>query len=397
MSSAIGQHHEALLGLLLDTAKAGKIRHRELAPDVIVLQFPDEAAWLAARRLVVTASDVAAVLGMDPSRSRYSVWQEKVDQESREFRPDMQESLLWGRILEEAIAGELKRRLGRQFTDLGRWTLVVNLKLEAPLAASLDYVIEPDIGVWKPLETVANTWMWQATRAEPTELSDLIQSRPALRDPRGRGVAEIKNVNEFLGREEWEGEGPVPKIVQLQTHLAVTTFQWGVLAGLAGGRKLIERHHTRDEEFIAWMVDQVRRFMWHVQTRTEPPVDEMPSTEAALGRHYKRGGLGEIELPPAALTWAFDLETAEDRKTSAEKEIRLLRNRIKQAIGHHDVGTLPASEGRRGFRWSTVRSSKTECPKCSTTVSEKAAHRRLQAFPKRQKEGEDSADADGPG
>src|SRR5687767_8539180 len=88
--------------------------------------------WLAERRELLTASDVAAVLGVDPRRSPLSVYAEKRGLLEVAETPWMR----WGRRVEGAIAEAYADETGRPVRDLG---LEIQRHPDVPwLGATLD-------------------------------------------------------------------------------------------------------------------------------------------------------------------------------------------------------------------------------------------------------------------
>jgi len=69
----------------------------------------NRADWLQARKSLITATDVPAILGVSPYRTPLQVWFEKV---SDEQQPDS-EILEIGRDIEPVIARKTESRLKR--------------------------------------------------------------------------------------------------------------------------------------------------------------------------------------------------------------------------------------------------------------------------------------------
>lgn len=330
--------------------------------------FATKQEWLAARRQLVTATDVSAILGMNPDRSAFAVWAEKV---GRELPQDLDlddpknEHIKWGALLEEPIAMEIGRRLDREMIDHGRWTLHVNDELPVPIAASLDR----EIGVYSAQREAR--WLRDAieARAGGVTLPKLL----AEPDPRGPGAAEIKTFGTFADPSgAWEEEGPIKHIVQLQVQMAVTVFKWGVLGGLGSGQRLRIHLHERDDEFISWMLGKVEAFWTLVRSGTPPPVDGTESTATALSTLY-RGGGAAIELPAAAHLWHEQWYEARQIIAAAERDEREASSAIKLALGDAEEGVLPAwvvgKSGsaevlRQGFRWKRIQPKPSVCEGC---------------------------------
>lgn len=352
------------------------------------VEYRDRASWLLARHKGIGASEVAAILGMNPYRSAFAVWAEKVAPEPPADSDEETEAARWGNILEEPIAQEVSRRIGRRLVDHGRHTIFYNDRLSVPLFASLDREIDPL--PWS-MAGIAGESRSNCGYFEMSREGWLNCARPAGHDkesghdmrridPRGPGAYEGKTAGFFVSREEWADEGPVHHLVQLQAQLAVLEWSWGLLGGLIAGQKLILHEHVRDDEFIAWMLGRVEWF-WDLVVRKEPPpVDGSDSTAEAIKRLYAKGGGPSIDLPPMAAAWAKQRAEGKDLEKRGKKLVQEAENLIKAAIGDADVGVLPG--GSSGFRWPVVNVKASACPNCKVVLMEASSHRRLTAFDK---------------
>jgi putative phage-type endonuclease len=72
--------------------------------------------WLKERMKGIGGSDVAAALGISPSRTPVGLWQEKRGQGKPQ---EPSEPMLWGTILEDPIAKEFQRRTGMKVQKFG--------------------------------------------------------------------------------------------------------------------------------------------------------------------------------------------------------------------------------------------------------------------------------------
>lgn len=271
--------------------------------------------WLAARRLRVQASEVAAVLGADPYRSTWTVWSEK---RGLVRGPIESEAMEWGHRLEPLVAQAYASRTGAELRDDGRYAIVVHPS--APLGATLDRRI------------VA---------------------------PPPPGVLEIKTSS---GRrsEEWdEGRAPLRHQVQIQAQLACTGLERGVLCVLIAGQRLVIREYPRDDRLIAIMLEEVSRFWDLVERGIPPPIDGHPATIAAIKALHPRDSGESIELPAAALPALDEWDAARED----ERELRVRRDAAQAAlcaaIGDATWARIPG--GRLQWR---VEERSEKCPHC---------------------------------
>ena len=66
----------------------------------VIIKPKDHAEWLAEREKGIGASDVAAILGLSPWETAYSLWLKKTHQVEPE--PE-NEAMLMGHLLEEVV------------------------------------------------------------------------------------------------------------------------------------------------------------------------------------------------------------------------------------------------------------------------------------------------------
>lgn len=267
-----------------------------------VLGDPRER-WLARRRDLITASDVAAILGEDPRRGALTVWAEKLGFVEPADAPWMRR----GRRFEGPIAEEYAE-------DTGRLVFAPD-----PYAIA----IHPDV-----------PWLG-ATLDRETEGS-IANPAPAP----GRGPLELKNVS-GLKAKEWRAEPPRHFLIQVQAQIACTGAQWASLAGLIGGLSLAWVDVPRHDRFIAAMLPKLERFRWHVQERIPPEADGLPATSAVLRALYAEEDGKTVDLDADALALADQLARARDTVTLAKATERAAANALKARIGSASFGALP--------------------------------------------------------
>lgn len=281
--------------------------------------------WLEERRKGIGASEVAAILGLDPWRSALGVWADKTGAASEDRDSEAMEI---GRELEEPIA----RMFGRRFPEyevgtVGQYSIWHHS--ESPLLCTLDRVLTTE-----DKTSERNGW---------------------------DGVLEIKASSKT---DEWAGGPPLRYVVQVQGQLACTGRRWGYLAALLGGRKLVTHRIERDDAFIERMLDQVRAFWKLVETRTEPPVSKPYDLAVIKLLHPSDSGVTEVAngaMEAVVSAW----EGATKAKRDAEETHKLAEATLRQAIGATTWLTL--SDGRQ--LQSKVEPRKAEqCESCGHVV-----------------------------
>jgi len=207
----------------------------------------DRAAWLAERRKGLGGSDIAAVAGLHPYKSAWSVYWDKVQGEDDRAG----EAALWGRLTEDVIADEWARR-----HDVG--------------------LIELPNGVAVPTEE------WR--RGNPDRLVDTPGPDATAFD-----VLEVKTAGEWTWATQWDGGAEVPAWYQAQGqwYLSLVGAPVCHFAVLVGGNRLETRTMARNDVAIDKLVDVGRRF-WHdhVLAGNPPPPDWRASTREKLDDLY---------------------------------------------------------------------------------------------------------------
>lgn len=267
--------------------------------------------WLAARRQGIGASEVAAVLGVHPYMSAYSLWHLK---RGLIEEPEESEPMTWGKLLEPVVSAKYAQVTGRTLIDHGRFA---SRRSEAYpfLSATLDYEIAPV-------------------------------------DERGPGALEIKTTGSWV-EPQWKEEPPLHVQTQLQTQLLVTGFSWGSIAVLVGGQKFEWMDHARNDELCAIIVEKCRAFWALVENGTPPPVDGSSSTANTLKGLYP-GESGEvITLAPEADHWTQVYLEARAAEGEAEKLKKEAGNHLRALIGSASEGVAPG-----GQRWTLHTVSK---------------------------------------
>jgi putative phage-type endonuclease len=270
--------------------------------------FDDEAArkeWLDKRRLGIGASESASILGLNPYKSAYALWAEKVGLVDPADLSE-NEAVEWGHVLEASIAEKYLRVTGRQVACPDAFE--VRKCAEHPfMLATLDRIILPSGG-------------------------------------KSHGVLEIKTTGSHH-EGEWDGDAPTAYQCQLQHQLIVTGWTWGSLAVLIGGQKFRYLDLERNDRFCAFLVEREEEFWDRVQREDPPPVDASDSTREALKRLYPQDSGEKIALPGDALEWSCRRVELKEQIKTLQQELQGIDNQIKAAIGEATFGVLPDGSG----------------------------------------------------
>lgn len=201
-------------------------------------------AWLKARQAGIGGSDIAALLGLDRYKSAWNIYLAKVEE------PDPHppsEAALWGTLVQPVVGNEWARREN------------VDIMEPPPLSGIPDHPLcigNPDY----------------LTVEDPTR------------------VLEVKLVDSYAHREDWEDGTRVPARVLCQAnwYMAITGSSSAAVACLVSGRRLESYTVLRDDVAIGEMIETAERF-WadHVVPRKPPDPDGSYATGKALEARYE--------------------------------------------------------------------------------------------------------------
>lgn len=299
---------------------------------------PDERAdWLAWRRNGITATDAAAVVGLSPYASPWSLWADKVE-------------------------------------------LYIDDDRDPGPHAAFGTRMEPVLGQWYHDETglyVVGEQTWAVHPLEPWRRATL--DGVAVESPDGERDSAVANVEKKTTTDpvrEWERELPVHIRVQCQWQMGVTGAQVTHLPTLHHGFGVEFRVHevVRDDDDIEWLVDECSRF-WHgnVLGGDPPDTDSHAATTAALSGAWT-GSSDEVVHADADLRDLYwQLREARTNLSMAEDVVEALTNRMRAALGDRRL----LVDGETGVRVLKPRVLVSWNPNNVTRVDTKALRERL--------------------
>lgn len=247
----------------------------------VVASASDREAWLAARRAFLTASEVAAVLGLAPGRGKIvrAKAGTSTQAEREEEGPDDLAQVAAGRHLEEGIF--------RWFADetphfeAEMCGLLIASRNVPGLAATPDAVMdgEPveckcvgesalanwhasqDVRGWEKMALPLPSPIYTRVRL-PRENNRITlgATDPRSEWRRSRGY-QLGVIMPTLG----EPEAPLKYWVQLQVQMHVLGAAQGWLVGLIGGTRRYDFLYERDPDFEKVVVYETKRFWEDVQ------------------------------------------------------------------------------------------------------------------------------------
>jgi putative phage-type endonuclease len=276
----------------------------------------DKDEWLEKRKRGVSATDIAAISGLNPYKTIYDVFLEKLD--LVEPTPD-NPRMRWGRRMEDVLVEDYENMTGYMTIKTGL--------LRNP---------NNPIIIGTPDRLVDIPW------------------RPANDGQPDKGL-EVKTAG-IRQKDRWGEPGtdnvPEEYLCQCQWYMAVTGLEeWDLIVSIAGTEPVIYTIH-RNDELIAELVRRAEDF-WnnHVLTKEPPAVDESESAKEMLNRLYQKADLDMIESDDKLDKLVAALDRQRKFKAVAEENERYLENKIKAIIGDH--------EGVRG-EWGQITWKRTK-------------------------------------
>ena len=250
---------------------------------------------LALRHKYIGGSDCAAIVGMNPYSSKYSLWAEKTD-------------------LVEPFKGNLATEVGTFLEPFvaKKWSEETGKKVHNDKLSFLN-----DQYPW----AIANI-----DRKVEGENSGL----------------EIKTCSELRTKEFANGEYPENYYAQCMHYLAVTGYQKWYLAVLVGNRQLLTYEIERNEDEIKALMDAEEEF-WnkYVVPKVAPPVDGTNSTSKTIKEVFKTNIDGDVDLHDYEGTFQ-QRKLVMQRISSLEEEKTALENKLKTLMGNRSRGVCGA-------------------------------------------------------
>jgi len=266
----------------------------------------DKAEWLKIRREMITASDVAAILGFGAHKTALDVYVEKVMGTELEDN----DLMLMGRYLEDGIAKLYEKKTGNKIVAGGNDDILFFVHPDIPwLGATPDRIVEYRI----PFES--------------TLLYSTIE-----------GPLECKHAG-FYQRDEWQDGSPDWVVIQNQIQQACMKAPWGAFCGVVGGSEI----HYGDIEFKSDFMEAaypvLDEFHQRVKNKNPPPVENYRHLKTMKALHPLDNGV-TIKLDDSFTTLANELEQAKENIKGLEKYKDELEAKLREAIGDNTFAVL---------------------------------------------------------
>ncbi|MGA4964454.1 YqaJ viral recombinase family nuclease [Streptomyces pseudogriseolus] len=290
-------------------------------PDGILIGHltPGTAAWEEARAgLTITATEIAAVVGLSPWMSRFTLWHKKAGLPTAPF--EMNPAIEWGNRLEDAVAS--------------KWQDEHPGQLAAPA------------GTWRHRDRD-----WQ--RATPDRLL-YPQSDSEFDVPKqATGLLEVKT-SPF--GDDWGPSGseeiPIYYRCQIQWQLDTLGLDVCHVAVLIGGWDYREYTVDYDEDDAKILRDAAVQFLTDVEAGHRPPIDGATDTYQTI--RVQPDGLEDRDVEiPAELAARWD--ATYQALATASADLTQVRGEVLDLIG---TGKRAVCDGRR-IAYRTVRDGHT--------------------------------------
>lgn len=265
---------------------------------------PDKESWKELRSRYIGGSDAAAVVGLNPYKSAYSLWAEKVGK-----LPPFEGNLATevGTFLEEFVARLFEKETGKR------------VRRENQSIFNSDYP-------W----AIANV------------------DRVIVGEDAG---LEIKTTSELNTRRFKGGEFPATYYCQCVHYMAVTGKARWYLAVLIGNRDFKVFTIDRDEEEIAALMKAEAELFEHIKSKTPPEVDGTSATTEAIKCVYPESDGGEVDL------FAFAAELSRFSEISSQiKELEKMKDEISNKVKSYMGNACRGDAGK--FRVSYISSTR---------------------------------------
>lgn len=277
--------------------------------------------WHAARREGLGGSDMGAILGLNPYRTPFAVWQEKTGR-AEPFAGNLQTR--FGSHAEAFVATEYMERTGRTVQRLN----AMLKHPDAPILGHIDRLVIPD---------GAKTAAWR----------DQIRTDRLLECKTAHALAASRG-------DDWgeDGTDQVPQsyLVQVATYQALTGCQYADLACLFGNSDFRIYTIHRDDELESMLIEEASRW-WRDHVVADVPPD--PQSEAEARQRWSRHVEGRvIDLDDDALDMLQQYAALKEREKAITAEIKAIRDRLIPAIADAD------SVAYGGVTMATYRANK---------------------------------------
>lgn len=277
--------------------------------------------WLQLRTHHISSTESAALFSMSPYMTAFEL---AVLKKSTDIPEEylQNERMTWGLRLQRAIAAGIAEDYGVKVRAVSGYASLPELKL----GASFDYEI---IGLKEDPDNPEKYWPC------PQSLRQLYKDF-------GPGILEIKNVDSFVFKNDWqatEGEFEAPAHIELQVQHQLLCMErnWAAIGVLVGGNKQILLERMRDRDVGESIKAKAARF-WKGLAGGHMPKVVLPADADIIRQLYKFSEPGSLldfqkEDNPELHALAAAHVEATQLKSAAEKHHKSTGAALLMAVG----------------------------------------------------------------
>ena len=285
--------------------------------------------WLELRKQGIGGSDVGTILGLNPYKSSYELWGEKVGI----YTPAKIESpaMFWGNRLEPVVRDVMKYYEDDATSELSMQKTIKNFT-EGKVKNKIRYV---------------KAYMYRSVK-HPYMLANV---DGFIYIGGHRGILEVKTINSWV-KKQFEGGIPPYHLVQLQHYLYVLGDDFGLLGSLADGRDLEVMRFNRDEDLIEKIV-RAEEVFWDTVVRAKdglkrgliedklphPPIDESPATERFFREKFEDVG-GVIDGDETLWELGKQYKKYKEEGKVLNTKVQKIKNEIIHIMGKKKGNTV---------------------------------------------------------
>ena len=275
---------------MFDTMTAEEI---DALPYEIIGDSADREDWLVARSRLITASDVAAILGLSPYKSALELWQEK-----RGDAPDREQTPL----------------------------MIAGLKLEPII---LDYFNAATGRKAVPAQKLLRSkkWPWLGATLDAW-------------DAENRGPVELKFCREYSA-DLWSDSANPLYVPQLMTQILVTGAAAGSFGVLVGGWDFRWMDLPLDAMMAHEILRESHKFARQCRSGEPPGADGSKSAKEALDRQWPAREDVTVSLSHKVAELVTELDQIDEDVKSAQARKALIRNLVIEEMKGADLSELP--------------------------------------------------------
>lgn len=263
-----------------------------MATKLVNVSEINNTEWLELRKIGIGGSDAAAIAGLNPWKSPFSVYLEKTSDEIKEV-PD-NERMRVGRDLEDYVARRFEEATGKK---VRRNNFMLQSEEYPFMTANVDREVVGE-----------------------------------------NAVLECKTTSSY-NRKEWEEGIPIHYHMQVLHYMLVGGYEKGYIACLVGNEAFIWHEVERDEETLKYLVEIESRFWENLQKGIMPSPDGSDDYDTALKEKYKYSIEDEILLDIKENRFEL-LNELKLIKSDTETKIKAIEQEIKLSLGEYQKGYI---------------------------------------------------------